>query len=124
MKPRANASFCHWPNDTSTPWGHVAPSCVSSPAPTPPPTSPAPAHHGRHAAASVPGPPPLDCPLARGLVVRAGPVPDSHRVARPELETEEVLEGTRQPRAPSVGGHAGEVGAVDQDPAGIRLVQL
>ena len=31
MKPRASASFCHWPNDTSTPPGQVGPSCVSRP---------------------------------------------------------------------------------------------
>ncbi len=31
MKPRASASFCHWPNEISTPPGHVGPSCVSSP---------------------------------------------------------------------------------------------
>ena len=32
MKPRASASFCHWPKLTSTPPGHVGPSCVSRPA--------------------------------------------------------------------------------------------
>ncbi len=31
MKPRASASFCHWPKDTSTPPGQVGPSCVSRP---------------------------------------------------------------------------------------------
>src|SRR5262249_21572335 len=32
MNPRASASFCHCPNDSSTPPGHVGPSCVSRPA--------------------------------------------------------------------------------------------
>ena len=35
MKPRASASFCHWPNDSSTPPGQVGPSCVSRPEPQP-----------------------------------------------------------------------------------------
>jgi len=32
MNPRASASFCHCPKDSSTPSGHVGPSCVSRPA--------------------------------------------------------------------------------------------
>src|SRR5437016_5237963 len=43
MKPRASASFCHWPNDSSTPHGHVGPSCVSRPDARRATTSPAPA---------------------------------------------------------------------------------
>src|SRR5256886_15250136 len=43
MKPRASASFCHWPNDSSTPHGHVGPSCVSRPDDRRATTSPAPA---------------------------------------------------------------------------------
>src|ERR1700674_3439782 len=43
MKPRASASFCHWPNESSTPDGHVGPSCVSRPDFRRATTSPAPA---------------------------------------------------------------------------------
>src|ERR1700674_2190962 len=43
MKPRASASFCHWPNESSTPDGHVGPSCVSRPDVRRATTSPAPA---------------------------------------------------------------------------------
>ena len=43
MKPRASASFCHWPKLTSTPSGQVGPSCVSSPAASRATTSSAPA---------------------------------------------------------------------------------
>src|SRR5438128_1344976 len=43
MKPRASANFCHWPNDSSTPYGHVGPSCVSRPDVRRATTSPAPA---------------------------------------------------------------------------------
>jgi hypothetical protein len=45
-------------------------------------------------------------------------------VASSELEAEEILERARHARAPLVGGHAGEVGAVDENPAGAGLVQL
>src|SRR5207245_1570062 len=48
----------------------------------------------------------------RGLVVQPRHVADAHGVAGAELETEEVLEGAGQPRAPQVGGHAGELDAV------------
>ncbi len=41
-----------------------------------------------------------------------------------ELEPEEVLERAGQPRAPFVGRHAGQLDAVDQDPARVRLVEL
>ena len=43
MKPRASASFCHCPNDTSTPSSHVGPSCVSRPLGSRATTSSAPA---------------------------------------------------------------------------------
>src|SRR6266576_5914540 len=67
MKPRASASFCHWPNDSSTPDGHVGPSCVSRPVVIRATTSPAPA---RSTAASTAGsssirgrsPKPTECP--------------------------------------------------------------
>ena len=60
----------------------------------------------------------------RGLVVQPRHVADAHGVAGPELEAEEVLERARQPRAPLVRGHAGQLDAVHQDPAGGRLVEL
>ena len=82
MKPRASASFCHCPNHTSTPPGHVGPSCVSSPAVSFTTTSSAPAradrgHDGR-------------------LVVEPRHVADADGVAGPELEAEEVLERAGQ----------------------------
>ena len=43
MNPRASASFCHWPTDTSTPSSQVGPSWVSSPAGSRSMTSSAPA---------------------------------------------------------------------------------
>ena len=82
MKPRASASFCHWPNDTSTPPGQVGPSCVSRPA-------------GRRATTSS-APAALDRGGDRPLVVQARHVADAHRVAGGKLEAEEVLEGAGQ----------------------------
>ena len=84
MKPRASASFCHWPKLTSTPPGHVGPSCVSSPAVSRTTTSSAPAR-----------PTAVD---HRRLVVEARHVADAHGVARAELEAEEILERARQAR--------------------------
>ena len=43
MNPRASASFCHCPKDTSTPSGQAGPSWVSSPAASRSTTSVAPA---------------------------------------------------------------------------------
>ena len=110
MNPRASASFCHWPNETSTPPGQVGPSWVSRPA-------------GRRATtSSAPG------PVHRGgdrrLVVEARHVAHAHRVAGEQLEAEEVLEGAGQARAPLVRPHARQRRAVHQDPPRRRLVQL
>ena len=110
MKPRARASFCHWPNETSTPPGHVGPSCVSRPAGRRATTSSAPARATALATARSSS--------------RRGTSPRPTDVAGGKLEAEEVLEGAGQARAPLVGPHAGEGSAVDQDPAGRRLVQL
>ena len=88
MKPRASASFCHWPNDTSTPSGHVGPSCVSSPDGSRATTSSAPA---RSTAA-----------MHRRLVVEPRHVAEADGVPRAELEAEEILERARQRVAPRV----------------------
>ena len=103
MKPRASASFCHWPKLTSTPPGQVGPSCVSRPARSRTTTSSAPA---RPTAATT-----------AALVVEARQVADAHRVARLELEAEEILERARQARAPLGGVNPREIGAIDQDAA-------
>ena len=110
MKPRASASFCHWPNDTSTPPGHVGPSCVSRPDGSRATTSSAPA---RSTAVDD-----------RRLVVQARHVAEADGVARAELEAEEVLERAGQPRAPLVGRHARQRRVVDEDRARRRLVHL
>ena len=110
MKPRASASFCHWPNDTSTPPGQVGPSCVSRP--------------GRQPRDDVVGAGALDGRDDRGLVVHARHVADADGVAGAELEAEEVLERAGQARAPLVGRHARERRVVHEDRAGRRLVQL
>ena len=82
MKPRASASFCHWPKLTSTPSGQVGPSCVSSPDASRSTTSSAPA---RSTAATT-----------AGSSSSRGTSPTPTRVARPELEAEEVLERARR----------------------------
>ena len=110
MKPRASASFCHWPNDTSTPPGHVGPSCVSRP-------------DGRRATTSS-APRAIDGRDDRGLVVQARHVAEADRLAGAELEAEEILERAGQPRAPLVGRHARERRVVHEDRARRRLVHL
>ncbi len=110
MKPRARASFCHWPNETSTPAGPGRPELRVEAR-----------GQARH---HVVGPRSGHRARDRPLVVQARHVADAHRVAGGKLEAEEVLEGAGQARAPLVGPHAGERRAVDQDPAGRRLVQL
>ena len=88
----------------------MGPSCVSNPAVSP--------------TDDVVGAGALDGRRDRRLVVQARHVADAHGVAGSELEAEEVLERAGQSRAPFVGGHAGELDVVDQDPAGVRLVEL
>ena len=110
MKPRASASFCHWPNDTSTPPGQVGPSCVSRP-------------DGRRDD-DVVGAGALDGRDDGRLVVQARHVAEADGLARAELEAEEVLERAGQARPPLVGGHAGERRVVDEDRARRRLVHL
>ena len=89
MKPRASASFCHWPNDTSTPPGQVGPSCVSRPA----------GSRVDH----VVGAGARDRGRDRRLVVEPRHVAEADGVPRPELEAEEILERAGQPRPPLVG---------------------
>ena len=110
MKPRASASFCHWPKETSTPPGQVGPSCVSSPAGQP--------------RDDVVGPGALDGADDGGLVVEPGHVADADGLARAELEAEEVLEGAGEALAPLVGRHARQRLAVHEDRARRGLVEL
>ena len=109
MKPRASASFCHWPKLTSTPSGQVGPSCVSSPAASRATTSSAPA---RSTAATT-----------AGSSSSRGHVADAHGLPRPELEPEEILERAGEPRPPRLGGHARQLDPVHQDAAARRLIQ-
>ena len=110
MKPRASASFCHWPKLTSTPSGQVGPSCVSRPAGSRTITSSAPAR--------------LTAVATAALVVEPRQIADADGVPGAELEAEEVLEGAGEPRAPVDGGNAREVGSIDEDAAARRLVHL
>ena len=107
---RASASFCHWPNDTSTPPGHVGPSCVSSP-------------DVRRDTTSL-GAGPLDRRHHRALVVHASDVAQADRLARAELEAEKVLEGACEARTPFRGGHTRERRVVDENGSGCRLVHF
>ena len=109
MKPRASASFCHWPNDTSTPCGHVGPSCVSN---------------RRQVNHDIVGARAPDRGDDRRLVVQARHVADADGVAGAELEAEEILKRAGEAVAPLVGAHARELGAVDEDPAAARFVEL
>ena len=86
MKPRASASFCHCPNETSTPSGQVGPSWVSSPAGS--------------CVDHVVGAGPVDRRADRRLVVEPRHVAQADGVPGAELEPEEVLERAGQPRAP------------------------
>ncbi len=109
MKPRASASFCHCPKLTSTPPGHVGPSCVSSPSISRSTTSAAPARstatdYGR-------------------LIVEPRHIADADGMARLKLEAEEILERAGEALAPVVGGNARQIHAVDQDAALRRLIQ-
>ena len=95
MKPRASASFCHCPNDGSTPDAHVAPNCVSSP-------------DGSH----------------RGEVVHPHDIAEPDGLPGQEFEAEEILEGAGQPRAPLRRRQAGQRDVIDEDLARRRFVQL
>ena len=109
MKPRASASFCHWPKLTSTPSGQVGAELRLEP--------------GRQPLDHVVRSGPLDGRDHRGLVVEAGHIADAHGMARPELEPEEILKRAGEPRPPFVGAHAREVDAIHQDATAGRLVQ-
>src|SRR5262245_14773981 len=109
MKPRASASFCHWPKDTSTPSGHVGPSCESSPAfrRTTPSSAPARATAVTTAASSSRrgrSPSPTDCRALSWNRKKSWNAPAS--------------------RSPFVSPHARELRTVYQDPAGARLVEF
>ena len=108
MNPRASASFCHWPNDTSTPSSHVGPSCVSSPRARRSTTSSAPAR--------------VDRGLDRGPVVEPLEVADADGV-RARRARSGRSPGTRRPagRATRPAGMPREVDAVDGDRALRRL---
>ena len=66
MKPRASASFCHCPNESSTPPGHVGPSCVSRP--------------DGQAGDDIVGAGAIDRRQHRRLVVQSGDVAQAHRM--------------------------------------------
>ena len=59
-----------------------------------------------------------------GLVFETGDVPDADRVTRPEFEAKEILECAGQPLAPFGGMHAAEIGSVDEDVSGRRLIEF
>ena len=90
MNPRASASFCHCPKDTSTPSSQSAPSCVSSPAGS------AVDHVGRR-----PRDPTARSTAAASSCATGHPAPTDVQGA--ELEAEEVLERAGEAGAPFVG---------------------
>ena len=111
MKPRASASFCHWPKrhlDAVGPASGRA-GCRAR------------RRGGRRRRRPRPGrrrrPPP-----ARRRCRGTSPTPDALPGA--QLEAEEVLVRAGQAVPPLVGGHAGQLGAVDEDPPVGRLVEL
>ena len=109
MKPRARASFCHWPKDTSTPSSQAGPSWVSRPVGQP--------------VDDVLGAGPRDGRLGGRPVVQPVEVPDPDRLLGTQLEAEEVLEGAGQAVPPQGHGHRREVDAVDLDAPRGRVVE-
>ena len=111
MKPRARASFCHCPKETSTPSGQAGPSWVPRPAAEL-------VHH-------VVGAGPADGGGDGRLVVEPGHVADARRSAGRAARTGRSP-GTRRPGgcATASAGMRGQVDPVDQDPARGRVVEL
>ena len=108
MKPRASASFCHCPNETSTPSSHVGPSCVAKP------------DGSRSTTSSAPARP--TAPATAGSSSSRGSSPTPDAVAGAQLEAEEVLERPGQPRSPRRRGDRRQVDAVDRDASRRRPV--
>ena len=100
MKPRASASFCHWPNDTSTPSGQVGPSCVSRPA--------------ARRVDDVVGAGPVDRADDGRLVVEARHVAHADRVPGAELEAKKSWKAPARSRAPRVGAACARAAVVDR----------
>ena len=109
MKPRASASFCHCPKDSSTPPGHVGPSCVSSPEVSRATTSAAPA---RSTAATTAG-----SSSSRGTSPK--PTVCSARNSKRKKSW-----NAPQPRTPLAGRDAREWCVVEEDRTRGRLVHL
>ncbi len=86
MKPRASASFCHCPKQTSTPPGQVGPSWVLE--------------ASRRACRPRRRRRPGDGGTQRRLVVQPGQVTQPDGLTRQQLEPEEVLVGAGQPGPP------------------------
>ena len=110
MKPRASASFCHWPNDRSTPSGHVAPELR--------------VEARLQARDHVVGAGPIDGSDHSGFVVETRHVAKADRLARQKLEAEEILKRARQAAAPLVRRHSRQRRVVHENAAGRRLVHL
>ena len=103
MKPRARASFCHWPKETSTPVGpgRARAGCRAR-------------RPARSTTSSAPGPARRRSRTA-GSSSRRGtsPSPTDWRAGSSKRKKSWKAPASRV--APLVGRHAGQVGAVDQD---------